>query len=255
VRRRLLAILFTLATLALHFGAAPVRRRHGGRCRRGSAVRACRARGRLQGGHGPRVKVAYGSSGNFTQQIENGAPFELFLPPTKATSSALREGPDRDAGVLYAIGRIVLFVPTRSPLQPDPTLATARSDRRRPPEALRDRQPGARALRACRARGIAVRRALDAIRLAGAGRECRAGDAVRRRRRRAGGMSRWRSRRRRKSRASAPRSVPAPCTGRCASAWCCCATPAPWPPSSSRGCRRSRARNLRAPRLHDAREP
>lgn len=77
---------------------------------------------------GREVKVAFGSSGNFTQQIENGAPFELFLSADEAYVERLAaKGLTRDGGVLYAIGRVVLFVPRTSPLRPDATLADLRA--------------------------------------------------------------------------------------------------------------------------------
>lgn len=70
------------------------------------------------------VRIAIGASGNFTQQIENGAPFELFLSADEAYVERLAaKGRARDAGVLYAVGRLVLFVPKGSPLKADATLA------------------------------------------------------------------------------------------------------------------------------------
>ncbi len=77
---------------------------------------------------GREVKVAFGSSGNFTQQIENGAPFDLFLSADEAYVERLAaKGFAKDGGALYAIGRVVLFVPRGSPLKPDPTLADLRA--------------------------------------------------------------------------------------------------------------------------------
>ncbi|HEX4883438.1 MAG TPA: molybdate ABC transporter substrate-binding protein [Casimicrobiaceae bacterium] len=77
-----------------------------------------------QAATGRTVKLAFGSSGNFTQQIENGAPFELFLSADEGYVARLEaKGLTRDAGVLYAIGRLVLFVPAGSPLAHDGTLA------------------------------------------------------------------------------------------------------------------------------------
>ena len=75
-------------------------------------------------GTGGDVRIAYGSSGNFTQQIEHGAPFELFLSADEAYVERLAaKGFTRDAGTLYAIGRVALFVPRGSPLAADPALA------------------------------------------------------------------------------------------------------------------------------------
>lgn len=69
---------------------------------------------------GRQVKVTYGSSGVFHQQIAAGAPFELFLSADEAYVQRLnRAGLTRDAGTVYARGRIVLFAPTSSALVVD----------------------------------------------------------------------------------------------------------------------------------------
>jgi molybdate transport system substrate-binding protein len=68
---------------------------------------------------GQRVELVFGSSGTLTRQVRDGAPFELFLSADEALIEELAAaGLTRDAGALYAIGRIVLFAPTRSPLVP-----------------------------------------------------------------------------------------------------------------------------------------
>lgn len=73
---------------------------------------------------GRRLQFTYGSSGNFTQQIEQGAPFEMFLSADEAYVARLANaGRTVDGGALYAVGRIGLFVPKGSPLKPDGTLA------------------------------------------------------------------------------------------------------------------------------------
>lgn len=72
---------------------------------------------------GRELRIAYGSSGNFTQQIENGAPFELFLSADETYVERLRsKGLTRDAGALYALGRLVLFVPAGSAIGPNGAL-------------------------------------------------------------------------------------------------------------------------------------
>ena len=69
---------------------------------------------------GQGVKLTFGSSGNFTQQIQNGAPFEVFFSADEAYVETLAKAGRTDgAGALYAIGRLGLFVPLGSPVQPD----------------------------------------------------------------------------------------------------------------------------------------
>jgi molybdate transport system substrate-binding protein len=77
---------------------------------------------------GQAVRLSFGSSGNFTAQIENGAPFQLFLSADEALVFRLAErGFARDRGALYAVGRIVLFLPAGSPLRLDASLADLRA--------------------------------------------------------------------------------------------------------------------------------
>ena len=59
---------------------------------------------------GRRVRLNFGSSGNFRRQIAQGAPFEVYLSADEAYVEALhREGYTRDAGDLYAIGRVAVI--------------------------------------------------------------------------------------------------------------------------------------------------
>jgi molybdate transport system substrate-binding protein len=74
--------------------------------------------------HGERVSLVFGASGTLTRQIQDGAPFELFLAADETFPKRLADaGLTRDAGVVYAVGRLVLFAPTGSPLAVDPQLA------------------------------------------------------------------------------------------------------------------------------------
>jgi molybdate transport system substrate-binding protein len=84
-------------------------------------------RSRFQRDTGITVRVTYGSSGNLARQIEQGAPFELFLSADEAFVDALAgRGLTRDRGELYAVGRIVLFAPHGSPLKADADFAGLR---------------------------------------------------------------------------------------------------------------------------------
>lgn len=77
---------------------------------------------------GQGVRISYGSSGNFMRQIVQDAPFELFLSADEAFVFQLADqGRTLDRGVLYATGRIVLFAPRASALQPDAQLAGLRA--------------------------------------------------------------------------------------------------------------------------------
>lgn len=79
---------------------------------------------RFERERGERVQVVFGASGALTRQIEQGAPFELFLAADDEFPARLAgEGLTRDAGVDYAVGRLALFAPTGSPLHVDGTLA------------------------------------------------------------------------------------------------------------------------------------
>src|SRR5262245_55672785 len=72
---------------------------------------------------GMRVELVFGASGTLTRQIRDGAPFEMFLAadeefPDQLTAAGLT----RDAGAVYATGRLVLFAPTGSTLAVDERL-------------------------------------------------------------------------------------------------------------------------------------
>jgi len=72
---------------------------------------------------GDSVSIVFGSSGNLTQQILNGAPFEVFLSADEAYVDRLHAAGRTDGeGALYGIGQIGIFVPAGSPLMANSTL-------------------------------------------------------------------------------------------------------------------------------------
>lgn len=67
---------------------------------------------------GIEVKVSFGASGALTQQIENGAPFDIFFSADMGYPQQLiAEGHASSATVYrYAVGKLVLWAPAGSPL-------------------------------------------------------------------------------------------------------------------------------------------
>ncbi|QWD61397.1 molybdate ABC transporter substrate-binding protein [Polynucleobacter sp. MWH-UH25E] len=61
------------------------------------------------------MRVVYGSSGNFTAQIMNGAPFNLFIAADEHFPSELyKNGKTIDEGAVYAIGKLALIAKNNS---------------------------------------------------------------------------------------------------------------------------------------------
>lgn len=67
---------------------------------------------------GQAVKLLFGSSGNLTNQIRNGAPFDVFFSADEQYPQQLiAEGlASKDTLYRYAVGRLVLWVSADSPL-------------------------------------------------------------------------------------------------------------------------------------------
>jgi len=77
---------------------------------------------------GHRLRLVFGSSGNFTSQILQGAPFHLFMSADEQFVFRLADaGRTVDRGRLYAVGRIGVMVPHGSPLRADGTLQDLRA--------------------------------------------------------------------------------------------------------------------------------
>jgi molybdate transport system substrate-binding protein len=73
----------------------------------------------FEGRSGTRVSVSLGSSGNFFAQIQNGAPFDVFLSADKSYPEKLEQAGVAEAGTLtpYARGRLVIWMPKSSSLR------------------------------------------------------------------------------------------------------------------------------------------
>ena len=73
-----------------------------------------------------KVHVVYGSSGNFAQQLRNGAPFDLFFSANLDYARGLEEDGLAEPGSFhaYARGKVVLWVSNGSLLDPRSKLAT-----------------------------------------------------------------------------------------------------------------------------------
>jgi molybdate transport system substrate-binding protein len=67
---------------------------------------------------GVAVKLSFGASGALTQQIQNGAPFDVFLSADMDYPRQLAADGHAESATLYryAVGRLVLWVPADSPL-------------------------------------------------------------------------------------------------------------------------------------------
>ncbi|WKZ88717.1 molybdate ABC transporter substrate-binding protein (plasmid) [Ralstonia pickettii] len=73
---------------------------------------------------GQKMRLVFGSSGNFYSQIVQGAPFHLYMSADEAFVFKLADaGKTMDRGRLYAVGRIGVIVPQGSPLKADGQLA------------------------------------------------------------------------------------------------------------------------------------
>lgn len=73
---------------------------------------------RFESATGTRVKVSFGSSGNISSQIQNGAPYDVFFSADVDYPRRLEFAGLVEPGTLYeyAVGRIVLWVPNSSQL-------------------------------------------------------------------------------------------------------------------------------------------
>ena len=72
---------------------------------------------------GQKITLVFGSSGQFTTQILQGAPFQIFMSADENFVYKIADaGKTADRGKVYAIGRIGVFTPNGSPLKADGSL-------------------------------------------------------------------------------------------------------------------------------------
>jgi len=85
------------------------------------AIEEVAARFEKETGH--RIRLVFGSSGNFKTQILQGAPFHLFMSADEGFVYELADaGKTIDRGRAYALGRIGIMVAPGSPLKADAEL-------------------------------------------------------------------------------------------------------------------------------------
>jgi molybdate transport system substrate-binding protein len=73
-----------------------------------------------KGKSGHKVRVSYGSSGNFFAQLSQRAPYDMFLSADLMYPAKLIEAGHgvADTKFSYAVGRLVIWAPTNSPTDP-----------------------------------------------------------------------------------------------------------------------------------------
>ena len=72
---------------------------------------------------GLNITISYGSSGNLTRQLIQGAPFELFISADESYINSLKQQQlTLDDGIIYATGRLALFTSNNSPILVDKEL-------------------------------------------------------------------------------------------------------------------------------------
>ncbi|ALM54750.1 hypothetical protein AR456_15680 [Halomonas huangheensis] len=72
---------------------------------------------RFEAEHDDDVRVTFGASGNLLRQIQQGAPFEIFLSADEARARTLeQQGLSDGEGLTYALGRLVWLQSKEHPL-------------------------------------------------------------------------------------------------------------------------------------------
>ncbi|MFN2287284.1 MAG: molybdate ABC transporter substrate-binding protein [Chromatocurvus sp.] len=127
---RVLALTFLLALAAMPAWAQPDGRTQVIRVAAASDLRFAldEIAATFEQQYGHRLRISYGSTGNFAHQIRSGAPFHLFLAADERYIETLAgDKLTRDAGTLYATGRMALVAPRGTFAGTTPTMAAVAS--------------------------------------------------------------------------------------------------------------------------------
>jgi molybdate transport system substrate-binding protein len=116
MRKQWLAIILTLSVLAATWPAPAAEILVAAAADLNFAIKDIVAEFEKQSPH--KVKLTLGSSGNFHSQIKNGAPFDVYFSADIMYPAELEKAGLTEPGTLftYAIGRIVAWVPVKSPV-------------------------------------------------------------------------------------------------------------------------------------------
>jgi molybdate transport system substrate-binding protein len=119
LRRRILA---SLASIGILLVARPTRAQAAPTVAAASDLKFAleEVAARFEKDRGHKLRLVFGSSGNFHSQLLQGAPFQMFMSADESYVLKLADaGKTIDRGRLYALGRIGIIVPNGSPLKPD----------------------------------------------------------------------------------------------------------------------------------------
>jgi molybdate transport system substrate-binding protein len=124
------SLLAVLAALCLAFGGGTAHARDAPNIAAASDLRL--ALGEIAAAFrrdtGQPVSVTFGSSGNFFRQLQQGAPYDLFLSADEDYVLDLaRADKTVGTGALYGVGRLVVVAPKGSPMRADARLAGLRA--------------------------------------------------------------------------------------------------------------------------------
>jgi molybdate transport system substrate-binding protein len=116
MRKKLLAMVLAFLTLCVPWRAAANEILVAAASDLSYAIKEIVAHFEKQSPH--RIKLTLGSSGNFHSQIKNGAPFDVYFSADIQYPAELEKVGLTEPGTLftYAIGRIVSWVPGKSPI-------------------------------------------------------------------------------------------------------------------------------------------